>query len=213
MATSGNRDIIVVGASLGGIDALSARAAGLPADLPASVLVVQHRSGHAPGLLAVPAARPVPLAELPALLDRLSRQAAPDPLPVPETLRIEAELMERALTNDEWDAVPSRATDFTCPECSGALREIDEDGLVRYRCRVGHAFGADALVAAKDDAVEDGLWVALQTLQERAQMLETLARAERERARGRSAAGFEERAREARQQAERLHDFLVRLSA
>src|ERR1051325_11015682 len=43
------RDIIVVGASMGGVDALSALVGRLPADLPASVLVVQHSSAESPG--------------------------------------------------------------------------------------------------------------------------------------------------------------------
>src|SRR6478752_2305610 len=38
------RDIIVVGGSAGGVEALMQICAGLPADLPASVFVVQHIS-------------------------------------------------------------------------------------------------------------------------------------------------------------------------
>src|SRR5689334_21482230 len=45
------RDIIVVAASMGGVEALAALVAQLPADLPASVLVVQHTAADSPGLL------------------------------------------------------------------------------------------------------------------------------------------------------------------
>ena len=38
-----HHDLIVVGASWGGLDALRVLLAGLPADLPAPVVVVQHR--------------------------------------------------------------------------------------------------------------------------------------------------------------------------
>jgi two-component system chemotaxis response regulator CheB len=46
------RDIIVIGASVGGIEALRAIAGGLPKDFPAAVFVVLHTSPEAPGILA-----------------------------------------------------------------------------------------------------------------------------------------------------------------
>jgi two-component system chemotaxis response regulator CheB len=46
------RDIIVIGASVGGIEALRTIAGGLPKDLPAAVFVVLHTSPEAPGILA-----------------------------------------------------------------------------------------------------------------------------------------------------------------
>jgi two-component system, chemotaxis family, protein-glutamate methylesterase/glutaminase len=45
------RDIIVIGASAGGVTALRALASGLPADLRAAVFVVVHSSPQSPGIL------------------------------------------------------------------------------------------------------------------------------------------------------------------
>ena len=45
------RDILVIGASAGGFEALKTLVAGLPGDLPASVFVVLHVSPRQPGLL------------------------------------------------------------------------------------------------------------------------------------------------------------------
>ncbi|MDQ5838090.1 MAG: chemotaxis protein CheB [Acidobacteriota bacterium] len=46
------KDIIVVGTSAGGIEALKTIAGGLPRDFPASVFVVLHTSPESPGILA-----------------------------------------------------------------------------------------------------------------------------------------------------------------
>ncbi|MBW8752614.1 MAG: chemotaxis protein CheB [Sphingomonadales bacterium] len=61
------RDIIVVGSSAGGVEALQRLCAGLPADLPAAVFIAQHLS---------PAARSV----LPQLLDRAGPLPAISPV-------------------------------------------------------------------------------------------------------------------------------------
>lgn len=47
-----NRDIVGIGASAGGIEAVSTILSGLPTDLPASVFVVVHTAPDSPGYLA-----------------------------------------------------------------------------------------------------------------------------------------------------------------
>jgi two-component system, chemotaxis family, protein-glutamate methylesterase/glutaminase len=47
-----NKDIVVVGGSAGGLEALKTIASGLPEDLPASVFVVLHSAAESPGLIA-----------------------------------------------------------------------------------------------------------------------------------------------------------------
>ncbi len=46
------REIVVVGASAGGVEALRALVGGLPADFPGSVFVVMHTAPDSPGVLA-----------------------------------------------------------------------------------------------------------------------------------------------------------------
>jgi two-component system chemotaxis response regulator CheB len=60
----------------------------------------------------------------------------------------------------------------TCPGCNGSRVSIDAD---HFRCRVGHALTPDALLAARDDEVEGALWVALRSLQEKAELARQLA--------------------------------------
>jgi chemotaxis response regulator CheB len=45
------RDVIVISASAGGVDALPRLIASLPGDLPASVFIVLHIPSQGPGLL------------------------------------------------------------------------------------------------------------------------------------------------------------------
>jgi two-component system chemotaxis response regulator CheB len=67
------------------------------------------------------------------------------------------------------------ATGFTCPECSGALWEVRQGEIVRYRCRVGHVYSEEALVDGQAATVEAALWTALEVLEERAELLGRLA--------------------------------------
>ena len=44
-----------------------------------------------------------------------------------------------------------------------------------YRCRVGHAWTADALLKARDEEVEGAVWVALRSLKEKATLSRRMA--------------------------------------
>lgn len=61
-----NRDVVVVGASAGGVEALRELVAGFPASFPAAILVVLHMSENAPSVL-------------PEILSRASRLPAEHP--------------------------------------------------------------------------------------------------------------------------------------
>ena len=56
-----SRDIIVIGASAGGVDTLAALVGRLPADLPASVFVVIHMAANFPSSMAAILSRAGPL--------------------------------------------------------------------------------------------------------------------------------------------------------
>jgi len=67
------------------------------------------------------------------------------------------------------------ASGFTCPECSGALWEVREGELARFRCRVGHAYSEEAMAEAQGNTVEAALWAALKVLEERSELLQRIA--------------------------------------
>ena len=61
---------------------------------------------------------------------------------------------------------------YTCPDCNGSLQSVGARG---FRCQVGHAWTADALLDARDTEIEGALWVAVRSLQEKAKLSRTLA--------------------------------------
>jgi two-component system chemotaxis response regulator CheB len=63
---------------------------------------------------------------------------------------------------------------FACPECHGVLWEIKDGKMTRFRCRVGHAYGATSLKSEIDQSTERALWAALRSLEEKASMRERL---------------------------------------
>jgi two-component system chemotaxis response regulator CheB len=55
---------------------------------------------------------------------------------------------------------------YGCPDCGGALLESDADGVLRFRCRIGHGYSAESLLASQDERLEDALWTAVRALEE-----------------------------------------------
>jgi two-component system chemotaxis response regulator CheB len=66
-------------------------------------------------------------------------------------------------------------TGFSCPDCGGPLWDVHRGGVTRFRCRVGHEYSEDAMVAAQGSAVERAMYAALETLEERAELLRRVA--------------------------------------
>jgi two-component system chemotaxis response regulator CheB len=99
--------------------------------------------------------------------------------------KIEEEEKELAIDGLDFaqlhgDDQPGEVSAFVCPDCSGTLWELTASDTLRFRCRVGHAFGLDSLLARQQDAIENAFWVALRALEERgALMRRLLRRAER----------------------------------
>jgi two-component system chemotaxis response regulator CheB len=59
-----------------------------------------------------------------------------------------------------------------CPDCGGSLMRTAENS---FRCRVGHAWTGEALLRARDNEVEQAIWIALRSLQEKARMARKMA--------------------------------------
>ncbi|HEX8906957.1 MAG TPA: chemotaxis protein CheB [Longimicrobiaceae bacterium] len=152
----------------------------------------------------------LPLVEIPALLQRLVSEplAAPQEEPREDELDFETDVAEMEPYAMHADRRPGRPSGFSCPECHGVLWEIQDGDLVRFRCRVGHAFGPETLLAEQVGEVETALWTAFQALKERAAFARKMARKMETRGNMYSRARFVEQAAEADQRAAVIREVL-----
>jgi two-component system chemotaxis response regulator CheB len=156
----------------------------------------------------------LPLADIPPLLARLARERAAKEgdYPVPDELKLEAEIAEQNLEPSEMlERVEQLGalTSLTCPECHGSLWELKHGEPMRFRCHVGHAFSADSLVAEQSEELENALWSAQRALEEKMALMRRMAGRARERQLSKAVTTFEARAREAEQHAEVLRQILL----
>lgn len=61
---------------------------------------------------------------------------------------------------------------YTCPDCNGSLVSVSEGN---FRCQVGHAWTAEALLGARDTELEGAMWIAVRSLQEKARLARDMA--------------------------------------
>ncbi len=102
---------------------------------------------------------------------------------------------------------------FTCPDCHGALWELREGELARYRCRVGHSYSERTLVESKTRSLEDALWTALTALEESAAIAQRAADRATDSGREHTAEHFRRRAELTEQRSAVLREVLGTLPA
>jgi two-component system, chemotaxis family, protein-glutamate methylesterase/glutaminase len=130
---------------------------------------------------------------IPLLLAELVRQSVQPwkVVPMPDDPELQ-QSDEFALTDrHKQPGVPST---MTCPECHGTLWEVKDEELVRFRCRVGHAYSDEALLVHQGEQLEAALWTALRALEEHAALGRRLAARANSRGHAHSASAFTEQA-------------------
>jgi two-component system chemotaxis response regulator CheB len=140
-------------------------------------------------------------ADLGSLLAKLAREPAGEPLSCPPELGVEVDIAlghvgDSAAIRQLADPVP-----LSCPACGGVMSEIRDKRPLRFRCQVGHAYTAETLAEEKEGSTDEALRVALRIIEERAVLLEKMAREARSTGRARSEALFNERVSELRRHA------------
>lgn len=161
-------------------------------------------------LRAVPEARIMDAREIGRALPALVAAAAPPRPPVPESIRLEACIAagdEAATRELEKRGEP---TNLICPECGGPLSR-ERGAILRFRCRLGHAFAQASLEDADRRAVESSLWAAIRLLEQRANLDQVRSEEERDRGREATAAAYGQRSAEVAGHARVLREILGQL--
>jgi len=153
----------------------------------------------------------VGLAAMPALLGKLVRQPAGETAEVPERVREEVAIARDGyVTMSHMDRIGRRSV-LACPDCHGVLWEIDEGGLVRYRCHVGHAYTAELLSAALDEGLRSAITSAARVLDERIALTRRLMEEDRRTGHTRMAETWARKLRETEKQADVLRTAIRRV--
>ncbi len=132
---------------------------------------------------------------------------------VSDEIEFESEMAEFNLNAIEDEDRPGTPSHFACPTCGGILWEIQDGRLTRYRCRVGHAFSVQSLMAEQSDGLEEALWTALRALEERAALARRMAAHSVERNHRLSATRFEAQAGEDEHRAKLVREALTKGAA
>ena len=165
-------------------------------------IVQEERDAAYPSMPAsaranVPVDHTAAAAEIARLLVQATSEPVTDVQPKDSVLaEAEAAMVEGQIDDaDLLDRLGQR-TMLSCPDCQGALWELQDD-VLRFRCHVGHAYNPATLDSLKTRELEDALWAAIRGFGESAHIAEKVAR----RQSGVEAERFDERARKAREQA------------
>jgi two-component system chemotaxis response regulator CheB len=122
--------------------------------------------------------------------------------------RAARELRVLTMHEDERDK-PGEPSPYSCPECGGVLWELRHGEMLRFRCRVGHAYTSDVLLTDQADTVERALWTALRALEEQGALKRRLAERARLQGNAATATHFDHRARDLNDQAEQVRSLLL----
>jgi two-component system chemotaxis response regulator CheB len=104
-----------------------------------------------------------------------------------------------------------KRTVFSCPECNGALWELEE-GTMQFRCHVGHGYSPESLKQGQSASIEQSLWSAIRALKESAALDERLAERSAEHQLERAAERHRQNAYAKLKQVEELQQFLAKRS-
>jgi two-component system chemotaxis response regulator CheB len=159
----------------------------------------------------------VPLSRLGALLVRLTLAPAPAKAQLPaaelDLLKIELTIAKQGGGFELGIIDKGQLTPFTCPDCHGALTQLIEGQLIRYRCHTGHAYSVSSLLSEVTQSVESLLYQSMRGLEETKLLLDHLGSHFRAEKKAAVASLFFEKAAETGRRARVVHESILQHEA
>ena len=150
-----------------------------------------------------------PISGMPLLLERLANESTGEgDVLVDDHIDLEVEIAKKDRSDSELLNKIGAPSHYACPDCHGTLWQIYDGDLVRFRCRVGHAYTAESMLTVHSESVENALYAALRALEESESLSLQLARNAQQRGLESIVAPMEAKAAETGQQADLLRDLL-----
>jgi two-component system chemotaxis response regulator CheB len=148
--------------------------------------------------------------EIPSLLLELASQPVLALKVVSMSDAVSTEIQGDEFALADRHTQPGIPSTMSCPECHGILWEVKEEDLVRFRCRVGHAYSDEALLVHQAEQLEAALWTALRSLEEHSALARRMAARANSRGHTHSASSFTEQAMDAEHHASVIRNVLNR---
>jgi two-component system chemotaxis response regulator CheB len=143
-----------------------------------------------------------------AIANVIKRRKSNQSFTIPKEILREAEIAERVHIGIDVVEQLGKDSPYSCPDCGGGLWEIEENGMTRYRCHVGHAFTQMGLLTNMQSSTEAALWTALRILEERKNLLHKIGTKEKETGSVNAATSYFRRAQELEDQINHLKNVL-----
>ena len=156
-----------------------------------------------------------PISDMPLLLERLANEPIEEGVVSvnghidKDHIDIEVEIAKSDLSDPVLLDKIGAPSHYACPDCHGILWQIDDGELVRFRCRVGHAYTAESMLTVHTESVENALYAALRALEESVSLSRQLARNAEQRGLESIVARMEVKAAETDQQADLVRGLLL----
>jgi two-component system chemotaxis response regulator CheB len=152
----------------------------------------------------------VPVSEMAPLLVQLTSESAEERggSAMSDEMEIEIKFAAKGGPGNEDVERLGELSGFTCPECHGSLWQMHEGGILRFRCRTGHAYTAQALLADLSESVEEMLWGVIRGLEESSVLIEHIGQHLQQKGQGETAEDFQARAQDIQRRIELLQQAL-----